>query len=305
MQAYPRMRLPTTRFGFVLVASCLLLAGAGCDWGTRVTLPFKLPVFPSSPEAVSLSVPFRIGLKAELRPTTLGVTGTVDDLLGQENERTRLELREDDPASASLGWERETFIETEASKRARAAEANLPPAFERKTFSGETPFGLVSAGSALFLPAFWSTDREPPSQNSGAWLSRATYRALVEEGAAEVRLGVGDERLAAIAGAVQAFNALAARLGASSESAASPSAFRFERSGEATFPVRIDGRVEFAAVVTAKSGLADLVVLKNPENPLVLKITFNPLALGALTAFSGLGVDPARLGYEITSLERP
>ncbi len=299
------MRLSAARYAFVLATSCLLLAGAGCDWSTRLALPFRLPAFPSSPEAVSLSVPFRSGLMAELRPTTLGVTGTVDDLLGQENERTRLELREDDPAAALLHWERETYVESEASKRARAGDANLPPAFERRTSSGDASFRLVSAGTALFLPAFWSADREPPPESSGAWLSHESYRALVEEGAAEVRLGVGDERLAAITAAVDAFNALAARLGVSSEGAAIASAFRFERSGEATFPVRIDGRVEFAAVVTAKSGWADLVVLKNPENPLVLKITFNPLALGALTAFSGLGVDPARLGYEITSLERP
>ena len=69
--------------------------------------------------------------------------------------------------------------------------------------------------------------------------------------------------------------------------------------------VALDPKIENVGVLSARSWFADYVILKNPENPLVLKVSVNPLAAEALNVFAPLKIDTREIGYEITSISSP
>ena len=159
----------------------------------------------------------------------------------------------------------------------------------------------------MLPPVFWKPEQATLEGNAGLWLSRSAYDELLSRGATEWRLGFGDAALGAAAKALKTMQTVSTLLaGASGTPGAAIEPFRLELKSAATIlPVRLDGRLEAVQVLLARNWFAEYVILKNPENPLILKVSVNPLAVEALKAFEPLKIDTATLGYEITSLSRP
>lgn len=270
----PRYK-PNRRFRLaaLALAAALPFLGAGCDWKTLLKPPKEAATVP----------PLQEGLSFSLRPSFLGVTGTVSDVLGAEGERTVRVTAVEPGKNFSLEWE--TTDE-----------------------SGSIAVREYAGSRDLFLPVFWKAGVAELAGNGVLWLSPEAYAELTDRGSTDVRLGLGGGALERAADLLASFNAVISRLSQSATSTAPalPEPFLTAFKGEsAVFPLRIDGNVENVRVILAKSWFADYVILKNPENPLVLKVSVNPLAAEALQVFAPLKIDTRAIGYEITSISSP
>ena len=269
----------------MLLASCLLLFGGSCDLSAK--LDFKSPISlpapdPEAPAKAAASIRLEPGLGLTVRPSYLGVTGTVSDVFGAAAGATEAVVTESGSGGAvALEWRRGDIVGTIVAER---------------------PDG----GAVMYLPAFWSQGESRLEGNGVIWLGPGAYRKLADTGEIDWSLGLPAEAAAMKAEKILAdFNRIAASLsGAGAAAPASPFAVKLK--GEAAaFPVRVDGRIEHVRALLASGWFADYVILKNPSNPLILKVSVNPLALSALDAFKALGADPRAVGYEITAIALP
>jgi hypothetical protein len=278
----------SSRAAFILT-SALLLLGAGCDLGAKVSLrwPFELskPEAPDVSEA-AMALKTSIGATLVIQPSFLGVTGTLADLVGSvEGVKTATVKAFGPGARAEIEW-------TEKSAPER---------------SGTVATESSEAAHEMFLPVFWKPGERAKTAASLIWLSPEAWRELDGKGSTEWKLGLGGEAsVDAALKTLQAFNDLASRLsGGSAASATATSPFRMRATGSPAFPLRVDGELVNVKTIKASSWFADYVVLANPENPLILKVSVNPVAVGALDALKPLEADVSALGYEITSISSP
>jgi hypothetical protein len=264
----------------------LVLLGAGCEPIEKLqTALAGLPWFgaPSSDaSAAAHGIAFEAGLAFTVRPSTLGVTGAVDEVFGDESRALHVMVREAAP---------ETFA-----------------ALEWQTVSATGTLALVfyEDAQAMLLPAFWPPGAAEARHNGGVWMTRSSFASMQNNGKVEWRLGLAEQTLSAVSRAFQTFNALAVTYAGSSTSSAIASPFQLQKTGTSdTFPLLVDGRLTFVRVVRATSWFADLFVLDNPEHPLILKVVVHPAAQPALKALEPTSVRWNEIGYEITSLSRP
>jgi hypothetical protein len=272
-----------------VIVATLLLVGAGCTGdiagflGSKIRLP-SLPFMPSAgdPAAAALAVRSAPGTKILLRPTFLGVTGTLNDVLGTTEGLRIATIQSYGKDAAGLTW-------TEG---------------ERK---GEVSAAKTAEAGAMLLPAFWKDGKTAIEGNAVIWLSAKAYAELAESGKTEWRVGLADAELGTAAALLKTFNGLAAKLSASATATApAASPFLLAVTGDdVVFPLRVGGKIENVRAIRATSWLADYLILKNPENPLILKVNVNPLAISALNAFKTLGIEPDKIGYEAVGVEPP
>lgn len=264
------------------------LLGAGCnfdfDLNRKVTVrnPFQTEeVSAERFEERSRSLAFEKGVSYELRPTFLNITGTVSDVLGQEDGLRRVEVTFADATGFDLAW---SMKDGETEK------------------AGNIFVESVVAADRMFLPAFWEEGDTALNDNGVIWLSPSAFRELNEDGRTEWQLGIGNTVTDAASDALQKFQEIIGKLFGEEEEVTT--AFTLEKKGEIpAFPMRIDGRVEHLKAIQASSWFADYIILDNPENPLILKLNINSVAVGAMDAFIPIGVDTKEIGYEITAME--
>lgn len=271
---------------FVILLSALLLSGAGCAPLQRLEDALaKVPWFgkPSSAAAeASRSIALAPGLAFTVRPSTLGVTGAFDEVIGDESRALRVTVRE------------------------AAPEAFLAMTWEGVSATGTLALASYGDAEAMLLPAFWPAGEGEARRNGGVWMTRAAFETLQNEGAVEWRLGLAEQTLSAVSRAFQTFNNLAVAYAGSSTSSTAASPFRLQKTGTSdTFPLLVDGRLTLVRVVRASSWFADLFILDHPENPMILKVVVHAAAQPALKALEPTSVRWSELGYEITSISRP
>jgi hypothetical protein len=268
-----------------LAASLLLLCGAGCDLSQKLDwkLPFSLNPSAeiSGSAAASRSIALRPGLEFTVRPSVLGLSGSVDQVLGLDAQALRVTVKEAGAERRVLAWQ--------------GASA-----------SGTLALSAYADAQAMLLPAFWQTGEASASHNGGLWLSRAAYDDLSGNRAIDLKIGLADDALGSLAAALKTFNALSATYFGSATAVPELSPFTVKKTGAAeAFPLTIDGKIVLLKTIQASSWFADFVILDNPENPLILKVSVNPAAQPALKALESAHVRSDELGYEITSLTRP
>lgn len=269
---------------WLIAISLLPLLGAGCWLEQKVDwkLPFSLN--PSAEigdsAAASKAIALKPGLSFTVRPSTLGVSGSVAQVLGLDADAVQVQVKETDAERRVIAWQ--------------GASATGTLAFE----------GYADA-QAMLLPAFWPPGETTASGNGGLWLSHAAYDDLSAGRPTEWRLGLADHVLSSMSSAFQTFNTISAKLYGSATAApelASP--FSIKKTGTAeAFPLTVDGKIVLLRAIEASSWFGDFVVLDNPDDPLILKVAVNPAAAPALKALEPASVRVDELGYEITSLE--
>lgn len=299
---------------FLLMGAAMVLLGAGCipdiDLNQKVTdlNPFKT-------EAVSRTrrlettrgIGFTHGQTLTIRPTFLGITGTVADVLGEEDGK--MEAKLDLSNGSAFEWVRKDYRETEESMERRALHISeglegAPPEseFQSRTTEGRLTFKKTEDDRRMLLPLFWDEGDTEVSKNGILWLPQDAHGRLKQGQKVEWSLGLGISALDTASDILTKFNDTVEQLfGEDEDEGASP--FDLELVTEdGIFAIRIDGKVETVEVLQAKSWFADYIILDNPENPVILKVSVNPVAAGALEAFSPLGVDSKAIGYEITAI---
>lgn len=270
----------------IILAAALLLMGAGCDLSKKIEwrLPFSLEkALPASdPAAATKAIVLGSGLTFTVRPSALGVSGAIDEVFGLDERALMVEVTEADPeTSLTLAWK--TGSATGTLKLAQYGDAH-----------------------AMLLPAFWLKGDSSAAANGGLWLSSDAYSDLVGAGKSEWRLGLAENAFSALSKAFKTFNDLSTRLSGSATATQVASPFTIEKTAVVeAYPLTIDGRIVLVRAIKATSWFAEFLILENPENPLILKVTVNPVAAPALKALESAEIRWDELGYEITSISRP
>jgi len=271
---------------YAVIAAVPLLLGAGCDLSKKIELrmPFSLEkALPSAdPGAAASAISLKKGLAFTVRPSALGVSGAIDETFGLDERALKVDVREADPEdSLTLDW-------------------------KTGSSTGSLALGAYDGASAMLLPAFWTAGDAEAEGNGGLWLSRAAYDALEADGMTEWRLGLAEHAFSAVSKAFRTFNELSAKLSGSATATDPVNPFMIRKTAVIeAYPLSVDGRIVLVRAVKATSWFAEFLILENPENPLILKVTVNPIAAPALRAFESAEIRWEELGYEITSISRP
>lgn len=263
----------------------LLLCGAGCSLDQKLDwrLPFSLNPASSLADsaAASKGIALQTGLTFTVRPSALGVSGSVDQVLGLDAEAVQVKVKEAGPDRRVIAWQ--------------GASA-----------SGTLTLAPYADAQAMILPAFWQSGDMAASHNGGLWLSRSAFDDLSGGRGIDLKVGLADNALSTLSTALKTFNAVSSKLFGSATVVPEISPFTVKKTGTAeAFPLMLDGKVTLLRTIQASSWFADLVILDNPDDPLILKASINPAAEPALKALESAHVRSDELGYEITSMTRP
>jgi len=306
--------------GVILTMLGLVLLGTGC---------VSTPVSTHTPEEATLSLSFDVGDQIELRPTILGVGGSVVGWLGGAEDSREVTLREWIAGEkVDLVWKITSRIETEESKRMRVeydavyahspVGVEIPPVpetlYEDKVENGSIRSESLAQGARLMLPQEWLAQDVGAVEETLIWLSRAQYKELAQTRSTALSLGLFDESLVKVEEAStqlkSVFDRISGLLSPILGESAQPSQTEESRtslthiqaeSAWGEYVLLIDGVRTSVRVVQAKNAFASYKILANEQNPLILEIQLTPLSQGNLD-LSKDGFTKGFGGYEVTQI---
>jgi hypothetical protein len=320
------MRFSRLLAGFALVA----LMGAGCDWRS---LPLVERFAPASTSTVALggtpleaakAIQFLPGDTFEVRQTVFGFGAFLPDLLGSKDGVRMVTITRFAPANfANFSWTVTTEKETKASIDARTAyerdlEQNprgigekvaVPPVpqMERVTASGTVMDVSLKTPHSAYLPAYWSPGlNNLMNEKSGIWLSEDAFMELVRTRHTILNLGVFDAEANQAAKNVADLKTTLDRL---RKQANEDSKFQDLTLLEAEpdfieYPLEVNGRTVMVSAIKAKNWFGEVIILNSAQNPMILKVTMNPLAASASDAIGGnVALLDKMYGYEISNIQ--
>lgn len=304
----------SSRISLVILFTALLSAGAGCtpSW----SLPERTTAEERgvNAEAIQLSS----GNHVVVRGTVLGFGGTLAEDVGSTTGRRDVTIESFTPGqSADLSWSVRVRRETPASADARAEYqatvsgisdgAPEPPVrtFEDVDVVGSLATTSLQDATALFLPAYWPEGDAGVVPNNGLlWISTDVYDALVDTRESTLSLGLFDDVLKPLQLADNVTNALSRLRGQAEETSRYKDIYKLEAQPEfGSTRVRVNGEPLVVRTIQASNWFGTYVILANRNNPLVLKVTLNPLSFGALSLLAPTHVLDAFLGYEIVDIQ--
>jgi len=312
--------------GMVLIA----LLGAGCDWRS---LPLAERFAPASTSTISFgdtpidaakAVQFLPGDTFEVRQTVFGFGAFLPDLLGTKDGVRMVTVTRFAPANfANFSWTVTSEKETEASMKARQAYekdllenprgigeqiATAPvPQMQSVTASGTVTDVSLKTPHSAYLPAYWSSgSNNLMNEKSGIWLSEDAFLELVRTRYTILNLGIFDSEANQAARNITDLKAALDRL---RKQANVDGKFKDLTLLEAEpdfieFPLQVNGRTVTVSAIKAKNWFGEIIVLNSAQNPMILKVTMNPLASGASDAIGGnIALLDKLYGYEISNVQ--
>ncbi|MDO8584263.1 MAG: hypothetical protein Q7R83_03745 [bacterium] len=303
-------------FALLLVLGSVVFWGAGCP-------SISLPAFsnaegsdiPSSTlRANAEAIRFTAGDTFDLQQTFLGFGAPTQNQQGVRH----ITIAQLEP-SVGLNWEMMVERETDASKTAREkydADLRAHPraigeqdpilpaiTFERATLKGTLENINLASSNALRLPSYWKEGTDDAAGSSAIWFSKQAFQTLLSTRQTSVALGLTESPFTAMMRAVDAWNAFQQALKSSTSTQkekADPNSITAD--GQfIPWKLHVNGKDEFVSAVRAHSKYGDLVILNNPENPLVLKFTMNPFSSEAIFGDRG-GFVQNFLGFEVKNV---
>lgn len=253
------------------------------------------------------------GSYIETRQTFLGFGAKLSSLLaGSAKEGTRVIVIERFAPRqiANVNWKLSSKVEAESSIKARAEARRLKKPEPEPVMVDAVSMGKVigfnlNDSHSLFLPAYWpEKDNASPYDGSGVWLSGDVFDDLSRNRISTLSLGVLDPELqGAIAKVADFRNALSKLQSQVTKVESRIDINKMEGEKEIIeWPLKVNDQDTKVEAIRAKSWLGEIVVLNNSQNPLVLKVTLNPLASGTADLISGVTLLKALLGYEVTAV---
>lgn len=310
----------------------IVFLGAGCVWfkGKVADIPKMMPSGPRladfdglTPEQAAKNINFVPGSQIELRQTYLGMGAKLaDNLAGDDKEGVRIiTLERFAPFNyANLSWKLSRRVETQESISAReeyeSSDQSQPIGQVIKTNPPETETEMVAVqgglesinlenSHALYLPAYWPSERAQAKSTSAIWLSEDVYKELTTTRNSTIYYGILDENLFGAMKLAKQFADSVAALKNKAQQESKNTEVELVRADEdfTDWTLKVNGQDITVQVFKARNWFGEMVVLNNPQNPLILKMTLNPLALGALDLLDGGVFLQSLLGYEVTRLE--
>ncbi len=307
-----------TKIGFLVILLGAIALGAGCDWGKSVISNItgssqpagpRLAAFDGlSPADASKNINFVPGSQIEMRQTYLGLGAKLaDKLSGESKDGVRIiTIERFAPMRViNLKWKLSRNVETAVSIKARNSGKTLDPVMEMQTVVGGLENVDLTSTHKLYPPAYWPTESIPAKSTSAIWVSNEVFEELTRTKTATVYFGITDQFLfGALNTAKQFSNAIDALKGEAKKIEGKTDVDLTQADAElAEWPLNVNGKDIKVQVIKARNWFGEIVILNNPQNPLILKMTFNPLTKGVLDIVAGDGFLQTLLGYEITRLD--
>lgn len=283
----------------------IVLAGIGCSTVTSE----------SEAQTEAEATDLQTGSALTVKQTIFGLGGVfAETVSGNDLAEYQVSISSFVPESAvSFSWLSQAKQETEESVVARAAyeaaehpigdtTAKPEPVYETITKSGScASTGLDDAVNVL-LPAYWSEDGQALEDNSLIWLSKKQYDDLVNTKETTLSLGLFDAKLADLVSMTDAVrNAINTLQQKAEQASEGEDIYKLTADDDwKSFSLTIDGEEKTVRTLEASNWFGSYVILANPDNPLILKATLNPFALGSFDLSSPLF---SFLGYEVTKIE--
>jgi len=284
-----------------------LLFGFGCSSTGQVS--------GSEAKDAAEAIDFQTGSVVTIKQTVFGLGGIfAETVSGDSLAEYQLNIDSFVPANlASFNWTNSVKEETADSIAAREAydaashpigdTAKAPePAYETIKKTGNYSTTALDNGTKILLPAYWTEGDQSFEDNSIIWLSKDQYESLVSTKTATLSLGLFDEKIASLVGMSDSVqNALNTLQQKAADAAKSQDIYKLTADNDwQTFSLLVDGTEKTVQTIQANNWFGSYVILANPENPLVLKATLNPFALGSFDLSSPLS---SFLGYEVTEIK--
>lgn len=299
----------------------LALIGAGCrplaDKGSEpqpVSGPRVSTFNNLTPQEAAQKVNFVPGGIIEMRQTFMGFGAQLAaKLAGEKKEGTRvIVINRFAPMNvASLSWKLSTKVESDQSKQARekALKNKQPvpePVMVNQTAKGDVAGFNLKDTRLMYLPAYWPEKEDAPSLGtSGIWLSADVFEGLARTRVATLDFGILNSELQSGGTKAVDFSRALGTLGEQVKKIGDRTDVYLLKGEPETiaWPLKVNGQEIKVDAIKARSWFGEIIVLNNKQNPLVLKMTFNPLAAGTAGTLTGLGPLAALFGYEITELK--
>lgn len=300
------------RKSILILLAAIVLTGAGCDMSR---LPGQVSPEERAENASALNL--KVGSSLVMRGTVLGFGGAVSEELGADVGRRTITLESYSAGqSADLSWTLRVRRETAASQKAReeyndavdgiSDEAPAAPqrVYEEVDVAGSLATNSLDGAKTIFLPAYWvEGDSGVIEDNTILWLSTAQYDELISARESSLSIGLFDGALHALELADNVSNALNRLQGEAEQASRYKDIYKLEAQPEfGKARVVVDGKSKWARTIQATNWFGTYTVLANRDNPLILKVTLNPLSFGTLSLVSPTKILDAFLGYEIVEV---
>ncbi len=306
-------------YKLAILAIFLAATGWGCNWfkSANLRVPDMRPAGPRpadlenvSPAEASKRINFVQGSRIKLVPTYNGESAKPAEDGNNENVRFLTVERFAPQNVANFSWQLNQRVETEDSKKARedyekakaAAKPDQTPPKEPETatevisVSGGLSDLNLKNGHGLFLPAYWPADKASAVDTSGIWLSRDVYEELTKTHVSTVYLNILDSGFYGPLSKSKEFTqALAAMDAARAKivDRVDPDLMTSEKE-TSEWTLKVNDKDVKVQVLKAKNWFGEIVVLDNPQNPIILKLKLDPTVADSFLQ--------TLAGFEVTEL---
>ncbi|MDF1496560.1 MAG: hypothetical protein P1P90_00690 [Patescibacteria group bacterium] len=311
--------------GIVGFFALLVVLGAGCLWFNKDSKILPAGPRPAdlnniSPEEASKRINFVPGSQIEIRQTYLGVGAQGAEKLS-EGDKSGVRIITIDRFApmniANLRWQLSQDMETGESITARAdydeAVKNLEEGEqapgepeiikERQTVIGTLTDINLKNTHKIFLPAYWPTGESTIADLSAIWVSTDVFEELKGTKNSTIYFGILDSALFGALSIAKEFSGAIDALRSDKASISNKVDVDLVKADEPSeWELMVNGKKVMVQVIKARNWFGEIVVLDNPQNPLILKMTFSPEGATELEKSNGAAFLKTLLGYEVTQL---
>ena len=298
------MRTQHLWFGFFCTVG-LALVGAGCSLpslltpqSASTTSTAAQPSGPQpavfdglSPQDAANKIQLTAGNALIMKQGFGGVGNKIADLFnvgGPEGERDIVISAFAPANTASLQWK----LTTTSDKTTKQTTGNIDSI---DLFHSHT----------LYLPGYWREGDQKALGTSALWLSQDVYEDLVKLHNSSIDFGLFAPQLVDSLPKDVDLQAAIKRMKDAAVAAGNKVDvyYMVADPDQTTKKLIVNGKEVTVQVITARNWFGEIVVLANKQNPLVLQVTLNPLALAAVDSMSGSSYLSHAMGYDITEIK--
>ncbi|MEK7115874.1 MAG: hypothetical protein AAB879_00585 [Patescibacteria group bacterium] len=290
---------------YVGIAALLILMGAGCDVSRISSILTNSQ--PSGQPSASLQnvtsaerakkILFVRGSVIVMKQGFKGIAGPLVEKLGfGGGEGTRdISIRKfAEAVNADIEWK--------LTAKVPANPKDLKDSGTRQTSGAILGANLLSSHT-LYLPGYWVEGERTAKDASVIWLSQDVFEDLAASKSGTLDFGILDIRQTGALNVAKELAHTLDRLKASVNREKKDVNYIETDSQPSDWTLKVNGKDVTVQVLKARNWFGEIVVLNSKKNPLVLKVTLNPLALAAIDTAVGSAFLTNGLGYEIVELK--
>lgn len=299
-----------------LLIITLVVAGAGCAWlkGKNGDLASIIPTGPSqvdfagmNSEDAAKALNFVSGSQLEIRQTYLGQGAkAADEAAGDNKDDVRIvSIERFAPMNyANISWKL-SYATTGSSTEPVMASDDGSESTEKQTVKGKLQNVDLKRSHRLDLPGYWPSAEVNLNDSSAIWLSKDVFDELSKNKISTVFYGILSSDLFGSMSASKDFSAAISALTERvllAEKTTDPDFMRADNE-LSDWTLKVNGKDVAVQVIKAHTWYGEIVVLNNPQNPLILKFSFNPAIADGIKNLKGGELLATILGYEVTRIE--